>query len=1105
MGTGHATIRGRNGTSASGKKVSTQSSQYSHVVSKPTPSKTQIKKYSSGVVSKYTQLTEQQKTIRESEYLSRLKTGKTGKSQSTQHVDIGSKVVYSKGVQATPLHNANGEEIGQIQFGKGRSHIVGIVGKSSAISDDFRQKAYKARQQGKYLTLSKEQKEKVANTARSFISSTSVADANKYNDYANRPIVDTTNAIDRRRISLARNIIGYSLPEDKQQEYFNDMRNYDKISREDAVKKTAKPGGIAAKFLSQTPESLKAAGYSNDEIKAIQAKQKLFKTQSAKLNTVRESDAEKWTRQYETAISGKTPTWSKKVVSGINQLAKYASESVDDKQNPRLAVIPKAVGGVIASTGSALTVADMAGQTKGKAAVPKLKQFGKGVFEWSIKAPQAEILFTALERGVTKDPEKLQKIADMTASVALFEGARVGVPKAARVTGKATGLIREKTFVVSEAPYHGVGSQAQMLEAVTKLESISGARGTTPAKFRQQVYGDSVGIETYKSGNKKYTQGSIARKLERKPEQYLTAKYSSQGQYGSKGPYRTEIPGQYLSPDLTGGAYDVVGAAFVKGGPFKSQIHLLKDVQTAAASITKLEKAKMFESYAKEGKIALSDYKESHQKAFVKSKEVSQPVATITPKTGRGNFKPEQEVLLAFGDKASTTVTSKRFVGLSDKGLIPVYEVRLGTQAPVPKSLWVLENIKYNVKNIRGGEYIKGMATIANRKIAELEGNALMKKGQYTSHGPGHMTGVEKQVIALRNKSPTYAKAFTEQEAIIAAKLHDAMRVWGKDTGPIEHGHAMAQAIRKGLIKYKPLNDLPKTSQLKIAKAIDTHMTIKPLNIESPTLSGLKSELRRPNHLQKALASADRLDRASKSGYIKKNMVFKLPEETTFRQLQKVFSESKFITDETAALKPKKSIQQKAKKPAKAIKNKNKANAQRKPQTINKKDSYYSYKPKTKSKPKFGYLVEKPTKSRTLKEYAKPKNGEYKPKNSEYKTSKEYSKSTLYKSKSDKYTTPKEYSESKGYKPEGAVYKSKSTKYSPLGSYSKSKGYESKSTPQKSYGGTYDKRVIEPTPNYSIVKRKNKPSKREVTPEAEYIKGKRKIKNKLGSMKSMLG
>jgi len=226
MGTGHATIRGRGGTSTSGKKVSSYSPQYSQTTGKDKEDRG-TQSYKQAVENGIAQATKKAAILPFNPYIQQDRVI-TKKEQVAAKKHAAIRAANKSSIITSPLLNKSGNEIKQIQLGKSNSHAVGIIGRSSAVSAASLKQAYRYRQQtGRQISRSQDFKEKLANTARSFVSSASVAEADKYIDYANRPVTNSTNAFDKRRITIARNIIGQSLPAGQQQAYYASMRAFD--------------------------------------------------------------------------------------------------------------------------------------------------------------------------------------------------------------------------------------------------------------------------------------------------------------------------------------------------------------------------------------------------------------------------------------------------------------------------------------------------------------------------------------------------------------------------------------------------------------------------------------------------------------------------------------------------------------------------------------------------------------------------------------------------------------------------------------------------------------------------------------------------------------
>lgn len=480
------------------------------------------------------------------------------------------------------------------------------------------------------------------------------------------------------------------------------------------------------------------------------------------------------------------------------------------------------------------------------------------------------------------------------------------------IAGEGTGIVRGKTVPIKNEPHHPVNSQAALIEAVISQDTVSGARGTAVHRFYQEVQGSPIGIKTYNIPivNKQVTAGRTLRALQGVRDQYLTR----QNEFGriSDDPvvqkaYSTDAYTSYMVPDMTGGKFDAVGGHFLqKGGKnrFNQEVQLLENIPTVASELSALQKIQIREQYAKQGHIEPELWKETQRLAAEKSKRIGQPVATITPKTGSGFNKPETEVFIVFGDKIATEVTGSKTVGRTAEG-IKIKKVRLGTQEAIKTELSILENMKYNWKNAlsRNDIYAEGMAKAINRKVAEETGKAYMKPGQYGAHGVEHTGKVAKIMEELWYQSPILQQKYTLKEFKIAGRLHDAARIYGNskmgETEPIAHGPAVAQNIRKGRVIDKELNSLPRESQLRVAKAIETHMWLKPKSV-------LQAVFYRASDFQKALKTADSLARAREAGYLKPGTTFKLPEERKFNIFKKVVSERalEFRKDTTAEFLP---------------------------------------------------------------------------------------------------------------------------------------------------------------------------------------------------------
>lgn len=727
------------------------------------------------------------------------------------------------------------------------------------------------------------------------------------------------------------------------------------------------------------------------------------------------------------------------------------------------------------------------------------------------------------------------------------------------IAGESTGIVRGKTVPVRNDPYHPVNSQADLIEAVINQDKISGARGTAIHRLYQEVQGDPIGIKTYnvkipefsskpisvlgkkmdipnvKIIEKKYVAGRTLKALMDINEQYLTRQH----EFGRitkprdkdyeylKEAYSTDAHTSYMVPDLTGGKFDAVGGHFLqKGGKnrFNQEVQLLENIPTVASELSALQKIQIREQYAKQGHIEPELWKETQRLATEKSKRIGQPVATITPKTGSGFNKPETEVFLVFGDKIATEVTGSKTVGRTAEG-IKIKKVRLGTQEAIKTELSILENIKYNWKNALSGNdiYAEGMSKAINRKIAEETGKAYMKPGQYGAHGVEHTGKVAEIMAELWYKSPILQQKYTLKEFKIAGRLHDAARIYGNskmgETEPIAHGPAVAQNIRKGRVIDKELNSLPRESQLRVAKAIETHMWLKPKSV-------LQAAFYRASDFQKALKTADSLARAREAGYLKPGTTFKLPEERKINIFKKVVSERtlEFKRDTTAEFLPNRAaIELKNLEKVKDIATseyKTRAvkpfaeygykNSEYKNSGYNNAKIYGSlaaYQGGLASASKYLQNVEKlkqvpgytkpvtPAKAAKAAHYNKAKDGaksgykqvsSYKPGYAQKKTQKQayvtpYTRKSDY-VKSGKYTAKSKYRSSYG----GGKY----------GSSGYSGGYGG-------YGGGYPKPGPEPKPPVPPMRLKSSTKGIKVYTNRKYLE--RDIKNVLGSMQSMFG
>jgi len=483
MATGKATIKGRNGTSISGKKVSVYSPQYRQTTGKSASDRgttsyheaqekraaaqNEVKTYSSGVKSYYTKLTDAQREKRLEEYKARLKAGKTGQSQSTQKVLAyvnrnNQKSTNNRYTPVNPVLDKAGNEIPQIQFGKGKSHAVGIKGvryqtdaygqatNKKVFSDAYIKKAYEYRQRtGKQLSMSSDLKNKVSAAASSFLSTKHAHKVGKLNYYANLPITDGTNAWQKNKIIQARNFIIQATPtKEARAALIADFKAFDRDIH--AYKKTTgysnkkildimsgkvqiESEGPLKKYQTLSTKEEKDKRWNEYqkrlEQKAIDDELNKFAGDSKikgaladlyratrdidSLKATSEANTRKWNRDFEQAINRKQLTWSQKPVKAITDLQNYTEKLVNDEKHPYLELGENTLQVVEGIPAGLLSAADYGIQTKGKSLIPQAKAFVQGTVEFPF------VVLGAANRvrkpGGLRDFEALQTLSNAAA------------------------------------------------------------------------------------------------------------------------------------------------------------------------------------------------------------------------------------------------------------------------------------------------------------------------------------------------------------------------------------------------------------------------------------------------------------------------------------------------------------------------------------------------------------------------------------------------------------------------------------------------------------------------------------------------------------------
>jgi len=439
-----------------------------------------------------------------------------------------------------------------------------------------------------------------------------------------------------------------------------------------------------------------------------------------------------------------------------------------------------------------------------------------------------------------------------------------GVKPAMISAGEATGVVRKQTYGYGTKPKTDpvqYMSRGESLETILENPTINLVRATSAPVGSFVRDGGLVPVRKMRVRNP----GEGGRDVPAGQDVGAEGVFGAISRPGLIEPYGT----WFTRGGTQGGG--------LKGKVLGSRVYLHENVRTV--QVPKALKDRIYQRVRETGEFWGKDYDAVLELAKEQSKRYGEPVAVPSPKRAIGDWKPENEAFMVFGDDVSRVITGTRFAGLSSEGTI-VKRITVGQQAPITQTRLgsIGENLRYNWDLGRDGlriynrRYLEAQTKDMARKKAELYEGALSYPGEYAGHGFGHAQGVQSGLMWQRSVSPTLQQAATPSEMWMRAKYHDIAKIGDVDTQPYPHGWAAGTAIKKGMIQDPDLLALPKETQMAIGRDIQLHTDIQPT---------LRSQIRyRPSATAKALATADRLDLTRFGVPVKSSKLFPVPEET---------------------------------------------------------------------------------------------------------------------------------------------------------------------------------------------------------------------------------
>ena len=860
MATGKATIRGRT-TSLSGRKVSEYSPQHKSITGKDAPdrgttsaqvmladdltqaqkdaarntsksyaqvkaeakaeaiaaSQDQITRSKEGVTSYYTPLTESQRDIRYAEYQARLAAGKTGQTQSTQKVDAyvnrNSNKSSNKSAPAVPLLAADGKTvIKQIEFGRGNSHIVGIRGVAmqldaagnitdkKAISDAERKRAYKERvESGKpSRKTNKAWKAKLENTARSMITSESVMTANKIEKYANMPITSGTNAIDKRRINLARNVIYASLPESQRETYYQQMKEFDnsvkalkaktgfsnaKISRIISGKVQLESEGPLKKYSTLATKAEKDQRYKDyqkrleqkaldneliryagdSKIKGVLADIYRATRDIDSLKATSEANTRKWNRDFEQATNKKQLTWSQGSVNALTNLQNYTERLVKAEKHPYLEIGENTLQMVESVPIGLLKAADYGIQTKGKSVIPQAKAFVQGTVEFPFVVVGAGN--RVLKPGGLRDFEALQTLSNAAAMLLI---GRYG----GRVVTKVKSPIGLKPTKLQEV---SAGEAAAVRDIKTGYAlTVRGNPVISYSKSTRKIQRGAAGVpiktlegkqvQAFNKADTKAFEATLKQLDKIEQTYYKSGKKIADVAYKQKKPVTKPKQLEILSEHIPANMKPIVKDTITKYGGLLKR----RDIQVYGSVPQKLQMEGFFTRSPKDIEISVSN-----TKSFV---------SQFRRRANQKGFKENTDYRITGNEgspKVEFKINGKWEKGIevfpnSKKGLSEAYNLEAGYR--------LQDGIAYGFKD-KKSLHVGGKLGIGGTKVMKLQeqaarkfaGGNVLKDGKFGPMHPGRVKDV-RDLIEMGTAYEVKMKVGISKEIIqysrIAAKKH---------------------------------------------------------------------------------------------------------------------------------------------------------------------------------------------------------------------------------------------------------------------------------------------------------------------------------------------
>lgn len=797
MATGKATIRGRNGTSTSGKKVSVYSPQYKQTTGQSAPDRG-TRSYEEAKEAGFAQETVKAAIIpagidiyAEQDRVITVKEQKEAANKKTQEV-IAS--VVNK-----PLIGAKGEVIKQIQFGKGSSHAIGIIGKSSAITDDYRTKAYKYKQQtGKQLSKSNDFKNRIAVTARSYASTASQQKIDKLNHYANLPITSGTNAWQKKKISQARQLILQATPVSERASVVSGFKEFDKNIR-DYKKETGYSNSKIQKIISgkvqvesegplkkyQTVDTKEEKDkrwneyqkrleqkaidgelikYTGDsKIKGVLADLYRATRDVDSLKATSEANTRKWNRDFEQVTNRKQLTWSQKPVKAFTDLQNYTEKLVNEKKHPYLELGENTLQAVEGIPAGLLSAADYGIQTRGKSVIPQAKHFVQGTVEFPF------VVLGASNRvrkpGGLRDFEALQTLSN--AAAMLLIGKYGG--KALKNAKSPVGIKSTKLQEVS------AGEAAAVRDIKTGYAlTVRGNPVISYSKSTGKIQRGAAGVpiktlegkqvQAFNKADTRAFEATLKQLDKTEQAYYKSGKKIADVAYKQKKPVTKPTQFEILSEHIPANMKPIVKDTITKYGGLLKR----RDIQVYGSVPQKLQMEGFFTRSPKDIEISVSN-----PRAFVKQ---------FRARANKAGFKENIDYKIT-GNEGSPKVEFK-MAGKWEKGIevFPSSKKGISEAYDLEAGYRLQDGIAYGFKG-KKSLHVGGKLGIGGTKVMKLQeqaarkfaGGNVLKDGKFGPMHPGRVKDV-RDLIEMGTAYEVKMKVGISKEIIqyskIAAKKH---------------------------------------------------------------------------------------------------------------------------------------------------------------------------------------------------------------------------------------------------------------------------------------------------------------------------------------------